>query len=188
MRVVRQIASPGGLIAWKPELAGVAVEGAQGLDYGRYFDGLETFVTREPARSALAGLCGGVPETVLLRVEKHGALYHPASLALSAGGREIKLCVNVAASAEARAMLELESGLLAGLRDNFTPEFLPAPHAFAEHDGLAFLLEDWFAGHHEFHQDGAGQVSLWDYDAGTRTLSPAQARELYRQAAGILTR
>ncbi len=188
MRVVRQIASPGGLIAWKPELAGVAVEGAEGLDYGRYFDGLEAFVTHEPARSALAGLGGGEPETLWLRAEKHGALYHPASLTLNAGGREIKLCVNVAASAEARAMLELEAGLLAGLRDNFTPEFLPAPHAFTEHDGLAFLLEDWFAGYHEFHQDGTGQVSLWDYDAGARVLSPAQARELYRQAAGLLTR
>jgi hypothetical protein len=85
-------------------------------------------------------------------------------------------------------MAELEAGLLAGLRDNFTPDFLPAPHAFAEHDGLAFLLVDWFAGCHEFHQDGTGQVSLWDYDAGTRTLDPAQARELYRQAADILTR
>lgn len=188
MRVVRQIASPGGLIAWKPELAGVAVEGAQGLDYGRYFDGLEAFVTHEPARSALAGLCGGEPETVLLRAEKHGALYHPASLTLTVGGRETKLCVNVAASAEARAMLEQEAGLLAGLRNNFTPEFLPAPHAFAEYDGLAFLLEDWFAGYHEFHQNGTGQVSLWDYDAGVRTLSSAQARELYRQAAALLTR
>ena len=188
MRVVRQIASPGGLIAWKSELAGVAVEGAQGLDYGRYFDGLEAFVTHEPVRSALAGLCGGEPETVVLRAEKHGALYHPASLSLIADGRETKLCVNVAATAEARAMLEQEAGLLAGLRDNFTPQFLPAPHAFAEHDGLAFLLEDWFAGYHEFHQNGTGQVSLWDYDAGTRTLSPAQARELYRQAAAILTR
>lgn len=188
MRVVRQIVSPGGLIAWKPELAGVAVEGAEGLDYGRYFDGLEAFVTHEPARSVLTGLCGGEPEALWLRAEKHGALYHPASLTLSAGGREIKLCVNVAATPEARAMLESEAGLLAGLRDNFTPEFLPAPRAFAEHDGLACLLEDWFAGHHEFHQDGTGRVSLWDYDAGVRTLSPAQARELYRQAAALLTR
>ncbi len=188
MRVVRQIASPEGLIAWKPELAGVALEGADGLDYGRYFDGLEAFVTHEPTRSTLAGLGGGEPETVLLRAEKHGALYHPASLTLAVGGREIKLCVNVAATPEARAMLEMEAGLLAGLRDNFTPEFLPAPYAFAEHDGLAFLLEDWFAGYHEFHQDGTGQVSLWDYDAGARTLSSAQARELYRQAAAILTR
>jgi hypothetical protein len=188
MRVVRQIASPEGVLEWQPERAAVPVEGAEGLDYGRYFDGLEAFVTHEPVRSILAALAGGQPETLWLRAEKHGALYHPASLTLGGAGRETKLCVNVAVSAQARAMLEQEAGLLAGLRDNFTPVFLPAPHAYAERDGLAFLLEDWFAGYHEFHQDGAGNVRLWDYDIGLRSLSQAQAREVYTQAARILTR
>ncbi|MHC1791396.1 hypothetical protein [Solidesulfovibrio sp.] len=194
MIITRQIASPQGRLDYRPELGAVAVEGGDGLTYETYFAGLETFARGEalPAlrRAALAAGCApeaGIDELVL-RAEKHGALYHPASLTGRFAGGEAKLCVNVAATPAAAALLEQEAGLLAGLRQEFTPEFLPCPQAFATVDGLAFLLEDWFSGFHEFHQDGSGRVRLWDYDAGERTLDPGAALEIYRQAAFILTR
>ena len=195
MRIIYQIASPTGVLDYRPEQASIPVEGGEGLTYGTYFAGLKAFVTDAAAVSALqavaleSGLPGGedIVELVV-RAEKHGALYHPASVTARFGSGEAKLCVNVAATPPAVALLEQEAGLLAGLRERFTPEFLPCPRVFATVGGLAFLLEDWFAGYHEFHQDGTGTVRLWDFDAGERLLSQAQALAIYRQAAHILTR
>ena len=196
MRILREIASPGGTLAFRSELGAVAVEGgAPSLTYAAYFEGLERFVSRDgfaPLWGALAA--SGFPrETgadceVVLRAEKHGALYHPASVTVRCGGLGRKLCVNVAATPVAVACLEQESELLAGLRDRFAPEFLPCPHAFGRDGGMAFLLEEWFSGFHEFHQDGAGHVRLWDYDAGERTLSDDEAALVYQEAARIMTR
>lgn len=195
MRLTRQIASPTGLLDYRPGHDAVAVEGGGGLTYGAYFAGLEAFLTGTagPALVRAAREAGCRPESdgvreLVVRAEKHGALYHPASVTVRFAGGEAKLCVNVAATPAAVALLEQEAGLLAGLREQFTPEFLPCPRAFAQAGGLAFLLEDWFAGFHEFHQDGSGRVRLWDYDAGERLLPPGQALDIYRQAAAILTR
>ena len=194
MIITCQIASPKGLLDYRPELGAVAVEGGDGLTYATYFAGLEAFARGEAlaalgqaAREAGCPPDGGIEELVL-RAEKHGALYHPASLTVRFAGGETKLCVNVAASPAAAALLEQEAGLLTGLRQSFTPDYLPCPRAFARSGGLAFLLEDWFAGFHEFHQDGTGRVRLWDYDAGERSLDDRTALDIYRQAASILTR
>ena len=195
MRIIRQIASPTGLLDYVAAHADVLVEGGDGLTYGDYFAGLEAFLTDAASLAALQevgaenGLTGGDGfAELVVRAEKHGALYHPASVTARSAGGEIKLCVNVAATPAAVALLEQEAGLLSGLRERFTPQFLPCPRVFGQVGALAFLLEDWFAGYHEFHQNGAGQVRLWDYDAGERLLSQAQTLELYRQAACILTR
>ncbi|OLN27921.1 hypothetical protein DVDV_1886 [Desulfovibrio sp. DV] len=195
MSITRQIASPQGLLDYRPELGAVAVEGGDGLTYETYFAGLEAFACGEARAALLAALvAAGCPaagtgiDALVIRAEKHGALYHPASLTVRGGGVEVKLCVNVAATPAAVALLEQEAGLLAGLRTHFTPDYLPCPHAFATSGGMAFLLEDWFAGFHEFHQDGTGRVRLWDYDAGERSLEARPALEIYRQAAHILTR
>ncbi len=197
MRIVREIATPRGAMAYRPKLAAAPVEGGgPELTYGRYFEALEAFVL-EGGGAVLAGALealglggvwpGGVGE-VVLRAEKHGALYHPASVTVRLSGNTVKLCVNVAATAVSVACLESEAGLLAGLRRDFTPAFLPRPHAFAALESMAFLLEEWFEGFHEFHQDGSGRVRLWDFDAGERTLSQTEAVALYRETARIMTR
>ena len=195
MRITRQIASPTGLLDYLPEHDAVAVEGGGGLTYGAYFVGLEAFLTGEagPALLEAAREAGCGPEgdgltELAIRAEKHGALYHPASVTARFAGGEVKLCVNVAATPAAAALLEEEAGWLAGLRRTFTPDFLPRPRAFGLVGETAYLLEDWFSGYHEFHQDGSGRVRLWDFDAGERQLSKAQSLELYRQTACILTR
>ena len=145
-----------------------------------------------PLGAALAGSgldrqVGPVRE-VTLRAEKHGALYHPASLSVVGQEGTARFCVNVAATDLARTCLDGEAALLAGLRQAYGGEFLPAPYASGEEGGFGLLLEEWFSGFHEFHQDGAGRVRLWDYDAGERLLTAGQAACLYRQAARILTR
>jgi hypothetical protein len=196
MRIIREIATPHGAVAYRPELGTAAVEGGDpGLTYAAYFDGLEAFLGQDghallgralAAEGRAGGLAGA--EVLTLRAEKHGALYHPASVTARFADGETKLCVNVAATAVAATCLEEEAGLVAGLRQRFAAEFLPCPYGFGRAEGLAFLLEQWFAGFHEFHQDGTGRVRLWDFDAGERLLSGDAALALYREAARIMTR
>lgn len=196
MRIIKEIATPKGPVAYDDAKAAMPVEGGDaGLTYGLYFDALEAFVSRDDGaalRRALAGSgCGRDLDAALelcLRAEKHGALYHPASLTVRFADSEVTFCLNVAATPVGMACLEQEGGLLAALRDRYTPEFLPCPYAGDEAGGLGILLEEWFAGFHEWHQDGSGRVRLWDFDAGERVLESAAALAIYRQAARILTR
>lgn len=194
--ILREIATPRGAMAWRAEHGTARVEGGgPELTYGAYFEALEAFVSGE-GQAALdrvlveSGHGGGLTgaREIVLRAEKHGALYHPASVTVRFGDGEAKFCVNVAATPVAVACLEEEAELLHGLRARFAPDFLPCPHAGGRAGGLAFLLEEWFGGFHEFHQDGAGRVRLWDFDAGERVLTDDEARALYREAARILTR
>ena len=192
--VTSAIASPRGDIPCTADRAALPLEGCDAqLTYGAYFEAIEAFVARDgyaPLRAALAGTgCDleGVRE-IVLKAEKHGALYHPASLTLGGpDGETVRLCVNVAVTDVARDCLAGEAGLLGALRDRFGGTSLPEPYAAGEVAGCGMLLEQWFAGFHEFHQDGAGRVRLWDYDAGERLLDPAEALAVYREAARILT-
>lgn len=196
MRIITEIATPNGAVPFHPSQAATPVEGGgPELTYGAYFEALEAFVTgdgqaalgRALAAQGRAGGLAGARE-IVLRAEKHGALYHPASVTVRFEDAAAKLCVNVAATPVAVACLEQEAALLDGLRQRFTPEFLPCPYAGGHVRGMAFLLEEWFDGYHEFHQDGSGRVRLWDFDAGERVLTAGEACDLYREAARILTR
>lgn len=194
--VTRAIASPQGDIPCTADRAALPLEGCdEQPTYGAYFDALETFVTRDgaaPLRAALAGSRTGfgieAVRELVLKAEKHGALYHPASVSvLGPEGASVRLCVNVAVTAVARDCLAGEAALLAGLRGRFGGASLPAPHASGVVGEFGLLLEEWFAGFHEFHLDGAGRVRLWDYDAGERGLDAGEAVAVFREAARILT-
>ena len=196
MHISYEIATPQGAVAYTSAQADVPLEGAgPELTYGRYFAGLEAFVTAD-AGAALAravkssGRPGGLDEAtaLVLRAEKHGALYHPASCTVQFDDDARKFCVNVAATEISIACLEAEAELLETLRATYAKAFLPRPYARAAVAGLGMLLEEWFAGFHEFHQDGSGRVRLWDFDAGEQVLPEAQALRLYAETARILTR
>ncbi|EFL49658.1 conserved hypothetical protein [Solidesulfovibrio fructosivorans JJ]] len=197
IRIIKEIASPDGAMAYDAhDHASMPVEGDDtGLTYGAYFEALEAFVSGEGFAPLMRALvASGRPEglaeakAVVLRAEKHGALYHPASCTVRFDGDAAKFCLNVAASEMGRGCLEVEAGLLETLRGRFTPEFLPCPYAYGKVGALGLLLEEWFGGYHEFHQDGSGRVRLWDFDAGERLLTAGEAAALYGEAARILTR
>lgn len=160
------------------------LEGSPAVSYGRYFEALEAFLARDDwAALRGAGVDVGAVERVVVRAEKHGALYHPASV--EAGG--VRLCVNVAVEPTGVACLEREAGLLTRLRRR-DARWLPCPYASGRADGMGFLLEAWFGGFHEFHLGADGRVRLWDFDRGERVLTPEEAMAVYREAAAILTR
>jgi hypothetical protein len=130
-------------------------------------------------------------DEIAIRTEKHGALYHPASIDLVCKQNRIKLGLNVAVTDTGKNSLKREFTLLKALHETFNLPYIPEPYCLDELDSMVFLIEEWFDGYHEFHiaetENGGHKIKLWEYGKGDRFLSPAQSLEIYRQAAKILT-
>ncbi|MEW6067859.1 MAG: hypothetical protein AB1610_06180 [Nitrospirota bacterium] len=128
---------------------------------------------------------------IIIRTEKHGALYHPASINVVFGNNTLKFGLNVAVTERGKDSLKKEFTLLKMLHDKFNLPYLPKPYYADEVNSMVFLLEEWFEGYHEFHlastENGGHKVKFWEYGKGDRFLSDAQAYEIYRQASLILT-
>lgn len=167
------------------EEAAMPLEGSPAVSYGRYFEAVEAFLARDDwAALREAGVVVGDVDRLVLRAEKHGALYHPASVQVG----DVRLCVNVAVEPTGKACLEQEAGVLTGLRERYAAAWLPCPYAAGSADGMGFLVEEWFSGSHEFHFGADGALRLWDFDRGERVLAAGETVAIYRQAARILTR
>ncbi|MEW6584326.1 MAG: hypothetical protein AB1442_01805 [Nitrospirota bacterium] len=128
---------------------------------------------------------------IVVRTEKHGALYHPASVEVVLGDRNPKFALNVAVTDTGKDSLKREFTLLQALREKFSLPYIPKPYCMVEANSAVFLLEEWFEGYHEFHiadaGDGMQRLKLWEYGKGDRFLSARESFEVYRQASRILT-
>ncbi len=187
------VASPQGDLSVASEDLKALLEGcASGTTYGEYFAAIQRLLSRRDCRAiqALAQHMGhgSLPVHVRVRAEKHGSLYHPASLELSwPDGRRGKYAMLVALSGRGREALKQEDLALKRLHQCFHLPFLPERIIFHEQGELAVLIEPWFSGYHEFHALAGGGFCLWDYDQGLRPLSPEQVRQVFFQAARIMT-
>ncbi|NDY57358.1 hypothetical protein G3N56_11460 [Desulfovibrio sulfodismutans] len=190
------VASPHGDLPYAPELAGVPLEGCPlQTTYGEYFAGLRDFCMG-PGQAALfeaAGRAAGRPVAatevteLVIKAQKHGALYHPASIEVRFPGGQATLGANVAASPHGWAALAREHTVLDRLSREVPEAGLPRPLCFDEGDRLDILLVEWFAGFHEFHAATGGGIVVWDFEGGgIAPLGPERAGEAYRQAARIL--
>ncbi len=130
-------------------------------------------------------------DEIIVRTEKHGALYHPASIEVLAGKNNTKFGLNVAVTDRGKELLRKEFDLLKTLRSRFNLPYLPKPYYMDELHSMIFLLEEWFEGYHEFHisktKDNKLKTKLWEYGKGDRFLSSGESFEIYRQASMILT-
>jgi len=128
---------------------------------------------------------------IIVRSEKHGVLYHPASIEFILKGEKIKFGLNVAISDTGRVWLRKEFDTLQKLHSKFDLPYLPRVYFLGDANAMSFLLEDWFESYHEFHisidKDGTQRLKLWDFDKGYRYLSPEQSFEIYKQVSQILT-
>ena len=178
------------------------------LTVGDYFDCITHFFLRDDKsliRSIVEGSRGGNPDPgdisrVLIRSEKHGALYHVASVELVGHGIPRKVAVSTALSARARACLSRDCELLERLRDSPGHPYIPRVYARADLDlgtssqrqPMVMCAAEWFEGYHEWHLTAHAEhafrgLCIWDQAGGHRYASPRQAAELFRQAASILT-
>jgi hypothetical protein len=128
---------------------------------------------------------------VAIFLEKHGAFYHPARIAVTAFDQHFSLAVNVATSKVGQKALFREALALQQLNETRPFGWLPAVYA-VDDDALPMFLADWFDGFHEFHltrksENEGLSILVWDGAEKPCLLSDAQTACLYRSMAMILT-
>ncbi len=167
--------------------------------YRIYFDSIRNFLAREEFRPLLSAVNQKLKREVLLkeigeiiiRTEKHGALYHPASIELILKEEKVKFGLNVAVTDTGRDWLQKEFSVLKNLQEKYDLPYLPNPYLFDNLSSISFLLEEWFEGYHEFHitidEKGGQRLKLWEFGRGYTYLTTGQGFEICKQASKILT-
>lgn len=167
--------------------------------YRVYFSAISNFLTRENFQTLIEAVNNrlgtdfdlGALNEIIIRTEKHGALYHPASIECLTAGKKVKFGLNVAVTESGRNALKKEFDVLRTLHKQYNLPYIPKPFLLDEADSMVFLLEEWFEDFHEFHiaksEHGEERLKLWEYGKGDRFLSDEQSFEIYRQIAMILT-
>jgi hypothetical protein len=106
------------------------------LTLGDYFEAIKSFILRDHGRSLVSVLREQFktdigPESIseiLIRTEKHGALYHLASVEVLSERHSLKMCVSTAVSENGKVWLRHEFDLLKFLNSAFTYSYLPVPY------------------------------------------------------------
>jgi len=167
--------------------------------YRTYLNSISNFLLRDEFKPLLSSVNKKLGKEIFIkevneivvRSEKHGFLYHPASIEVILKQGRVKFALNVAISEVGKDWLREEFSVLKRLNTKFNLPYLPEPYFFGELNAMSFLTEEWFEGYHEFHickdEEGKQRLKLWDFDSGYKYLSPEQGFELYKQASKILT-
>ena len=171
---------------------------AEAITYARYFSTVAGFCAHEGWQRVLYACSRklGRPvtaaeiEAVSIFLEKHGAFYHPARVAVHVDGRQLDFVVNVAASSAGRRTLPREVAALKTLAETRPFGWFPAIYAWS-FEALPMFLGDWLEGFHEFHLTRRSTsretaVVVWDGGEDPFLISDDQTAALYRQAAMIL--
>lgn len=188
------------------------------LILGDYFEAIESFLLRDQGACLTFALQEKLKRAIglenisslLIRSEKHGALYHIASIEMLLNDDPVKLAVSTALSETAKICLKREYALLQALGRVHELPYLPAVFAQGAvplrardqgdcrsgkkglQETFAMVLSDWFEGFHEWHitldkaQNGQ-RIRLWDPEEERRYLSTLEAYQLFKQASKILT-
>jgi len=173
-----------------------------------YFHAIEEFMLRDSGKPLLAILRERLPgplsldaiDEMAIRSEKHGALYHMASVEILCRGRSSRIAVSTAATEKTRAWLDREFDILRKLYRSLSLPFLPRPYfkvdaeqrCGAQVEMLTLMAAQWFDSFHEWHLSahevsGSLKIRIWDREKGHRFASDHEAREIFRQASFILT-
>jgi len=178
------------------------------LTLGDYFEAIGTFILKDQGelahvlRERLNRKIG--PDSIqkiLIRSEKHGALYHLASIEVFVDDKQTKFAVSTAVSEKGKGWLTHEYEMLRFLNSSLRLPYLPNVHFKGEvkcragnrkHETLSMLLSEWFEDYHEWHlsideNDNNQKLCIWDLQNGNRYASKEEAFEILRQASKILT-
>ena len=173
-----------------------------------YFEAIQEFVLRNHGRPLMAVIRKRSHadihlksiQKLLIRSEKHGAMYHMASIEIFWGKSSIKLSVSTAVSEKGRTWLIKEFDILRSLERTYDLPYLPKPYfsgTIERQTGpskeiLSMVLADWFEDYHEWHlsrdkESGKQRVAIWDLKKGHGFASDVESREIFKKAASILT-
>ncbi|PXF59676.1 MAG: hypothetical protein C4B58_02300 [Deltaproteobacteria bacterium] len=178
------------------------------LTLGNYFEAIKDFILMDHGRPLTTVLGEHLrsdigPDSIseiLIRTEKHGALYHLASVEIFCGGQSLKMCVSTAVSENGKAWLKHELGLLKFLNLKLALPYLPVPYFEGDvkvrsdygNESMSMFLTEWFENYYEWHistdeKGGKQGVCVWDLKNEHWFASNEQGFEIFRQASKILT-
>ncbi|MGE5841800.1 MAG: hypothetical protein ACM335_05950 [Deltaproteobacteria bacterium] len=162
------------------------------LTLGDYFRGIERFILE-------VSLFPDPMDRMLIRSEKHGTLYHVASVETTAGGAWKKFAVSTAFGERRKGLLLREYETMKYLNKQVSYGSIPRVYMASEtlcygakgSESVVMSVTEWLEGYHEWHlmveQDRTQTVLIWDMEKGTRTASIEQGRTIFREASRILT-
>jgi hypothetical protein len=177
------------------------------MTVGGYLDAIRIFLEQDGYQALLQAIGGKIDrscrleeiEEIRIILEKHGEFYHPARVESVIGSTRVSFVVNGAVSNSGRNVLEREYRILSALRSRYGVRFVPKVYrcGCVRDSNLPFPVElflgEWFEGFHEFHLaprragSAATGIRVWGPDPEGGFLNPGQERDLYREAAAILT-
>lgn len=169
-----------------------------------YFDALKQFILADEGKVLRHvqknGNIGDV-QNIKIRSEKHGALYHLASVEVISGTRRSKFTVSTALSIKAKQCLLIEHDILNDLGRTNPFSYLPEIYGLeevkcqashGETETMTMLAAQWFENYHEWHlcvnsADGRQKLHIWDLSEGPRYATDMEAYAIMAGAAKILT-
>jgi len=179
------------------------------LTLGDYFNAIREFILKDQGKRLAYILKERLnreidPDSIhkiLIRSEKHGALYHLASVEIFVDDKQTKFAVSTAVSGKGKGWLTREYEMLKFLNNSLKLPYLPNIQLKREikcqagngkHETLSMLLSEWFEDYHEWHfsideNDGKQKICIWDLRQGHRYASEKESYEIFRQASRILT-
>lgn len=205
--------SPEGDISLVPDELAKPFKMAPSIDHpfltlGDYFKAIEEFLLRHQKQSLVALLEDHLGRRIhpdqlgklLIRSEKHGALYHFATIEIFIDQQRIKYALNTAVSERGQAWLSQEYPLLGYLGESFNLPYLPRVYLKGEMEHavssgkacLSIVLAECFEDYHEWHhsadeKDNSQKLRIWDQRCGHRFATEEESFEIYKQASKILT-
>jgi len=138
-------------------------------------------------------------DRIMIRSEKHGALYHVASVEITGHGARKKFAVSTAFGEARKKLLLREVETMKYLNERFSygciPKVILASEALCSNakgrETVVISVSEWLEGYHEWHlaeeRDGEQPVLIWDMGKGNQTASVEEGRHIFREACRILT-
>jgi len=181
------------------------------LTLENYFVAIEKFLLRNHGATLLSALQARLGSAISLdtihrlsiRSEKHGTLYHIASVDVFTSDERVKLTVSSAVSKTAKECLRREFQIIQTLSRSHNLPYLPivygqgdvhspSGHGYGPQETFAMVLSDWFEGFHEWHttidqKNGRRRIVVWDHGTTARYLSEEAWCTLLKEASKILT-
>ncbi len=174
-----------------------------------YFESIKAFLLKDEARSLIRAVQDRLKretppdrlQELFIRSEKHGALYHLASVDVFVDAQVVKFAVNTAVSEKGKECSVNEYGILNHLNNFLHSSYLPNVYFKGEvacragdekHETLTIFLSEWFVDYHEWHfsvdeKDGKQKICIWDIENGNRYATKEESFEIFRQTSKILT-
>lgn len=176
------------------------------LTLGDYYRAVTSALLEEEAQPLLtcltavsgAGFNRQDIEEIVVRSEKHGAVYHVASIDIHAGGRRNRLGLYSALFSSGADMLDKEYQTLELLGSRINPSLIPMSlrkakvTAGRQSEYFLFAFVQWFDDYHEWHISGTDScnehiVTVWDTVMGYQRASRKEVYDIFRLSSRLLT-